>query len=336
MARTGSPSFWVLHRVKEGETLAGIGRRYQYANPGPIIAFNCDHLPGSIRKAGGWRRARSGSSRTLVGTSLQPSMKPVVVRGGGFAPLRSDQINSFAVRLDHAGWQQGRVLTIVDAYPLTAPVDAGRTPFLEIPWTVPSINAYIVYQRTLRADIVRYTHELVNEGTDNLDRLNDVLFTVDCLAAVFVGFKDLGKFALSASTFAGTYDDLVREGAKLFAWRMARGGGIAKKGMSLGSGHAAPTRTLPEKTRLTKGFGFWLDNTVGWLSPSKWTATYGAIVEDDADIAWWGAEAVDAKSRNRIIDGAQERIDELDVHVRAAQAACGRSFYRHHVRDAAA
>jgi hypothetical protein len=59
----------------------------------------------------------------------------------------------------------------------------------------------------------------------------------------------------------------------------------------------------------------------------------GALKEGDSNIMFWGADAVDARNKNEIIDAAQKEIDRIKANVNVAKKAAGASFYNHIVKD---
>jgi hypothetical protein len=332
------PSFWVFYVVKKSDTLASISEKFGYSNPGPIVAFNCDRLPNAIQDMGGqqpinpdWTKAHSKKNMLYFALGDKRALNPHKVMM--HKPLASNQINWRALQWNHAAWPGGEVVTVSDSYPISVEINQKDVPYLEVPWKQDSIEDFISMQQTMRVEIVSDTYKILNQGKKDLADLKRTLFWVDFAAAIFMNYKDLVKLGISSAKSATTTEALAKEAYKVLALKLARTGGIGKKALSLSEKALAETLTLPKKVQLKKGFGFWINNSIGWLSPSKWTACYAAVVEEDADIAWWGAEAVDAKMRNRVIDSAKKRIEWIDVQLQWASKAKSRSFYRHVVTD---
>lgn len=331
------PSFWVPHNIVPGETLNSIARSYRYTNPGPIISFNCTRLPNAMKD---WKPEARFEKKVISDALLRwPSWDQMSITNRaiyirhhiGWGPLNDNQVTTYELRQGPSMEDVGNVITVVDSYPINRPLSVNETPFLLIPWRRVAINQSVSQLKQLKRDIEIQAMYVINGNRKALEQLKGVLFTVDFLATVLkcsVGLLSLG--IKSATTEVDTAK-MAKEVYKL----------IGKRSIMYGKAVAQQMDREFEKEvheqlrniRLQPDFSFWLDNTVGWLSPSKWTSLFVSMHEHDMDILFYGPKAVEVKWNNKAVEAAREEIKRTAFMIQWAQQAAHAAFYRHVVAD---
>lgn len=322
----GYPAFWLPHVVSPGDTLTSIAAKYGYANPGPIIAFNAEHLPDSIESMGGYRAldksfaTHSKQRKALGGGNFDPN------HWGHWERLGSNQITKGAIEMNNPGMLPGAVATIRKQYPITEPLLL-KTRRLEIPWTRKALKSFVKVLEEYIKGIIAETHAAVNEETGRLRAIKTKLMVVDVLVmGLTLGWGAAREYRQIAMLTEG--DALLEVFGKV-AFDL---GGLAWDAVNSPQGQAA-TQELPKRIKLEKDLDYFINNSIGLWSPSKITAMLVGIKESDSEVFWWGTDAVDARAKNEIIDAAEKDIDRKREFIRVAANAAAASFYDHKVTD---
>lgn len=329
------PNFYVPHVVRNGETLTSIATKHMHANPGPIIAFNADRLPGALVEV--------GERRQLTPEFIEHNKRMKNYGDGPQDPnyanawkrMGANQITDAVLSTNNPAMGAGRILTVRTEYPISAPMIEG---VLEIPWTRKALREFVRVLTETINETIRETNLAVNGQTEALKDLKATFIAADLFfAAITLPLSAVKGWQATTTAIANGKQAMNMFEAvwPVIVEQFMRTGGAAWDVAQQQQLKAAALDKMPAKIKLEKDLDYYIDNYISFLTPSRLATYYYGFKEQDTDVMRYGEAAIDARTKNKIIDEGQKQIDRMQSYIRVAQLAISASFYDHIVRDVA-
>jgi len=331
------PQFFVPHPIIGGETLSMIAAKHRFGNPGPIIAFNADRLPGAVETTGEKRELTPefidhNKRMKNMGDGPQNPNYPTA-----WKPMGANQITDAVLRLNNPAMGAGRVITVRSEYPISQPVDP-QVGFLEIPWTRKALREYVRVLNDMIAEIIRDTNLAVNGQTAALKELKTTFIAADLVFAVISAplmAAQEWKIASTAIANGKKVGFLLEDVLPILAEKAMQLGNVAWDVAQAEQLKSAALNKMPARIKVEKDLDYFIDNYLAFVSPSRIATWLVGVTTGDTDMMRYGEAVVDARTKNKIIDEGQKQIDRMQGYISIAQMAMSASFYDHIVRDAA-